>query len=69
MTTMKVLVMNQFGKGQVKDSCVIPRVGDKVDMFYEPLPSVTQIVMWPSKERLSQLNVDKLEIEAIITVA
>ena len=66
---MKVLVINQFGNGQVRESCVIPRVGDKVDMFHEPFPSVTQVLMWPSKERLSQLRADKFEIEAIITVA
>ena len=66
---MKVLVINQFGNGQVKECNVIPRVGDKVDMFYEPLPSVTQVVMWPSKQRLAQLQADKLDIEAIITVA
>ena len=65
----KISLINQFGNRQIKDSAVIPRVGDKVDMFYEPLPSVTQVVMWPSKERLAQLQADKLEIEAIITVA
>ena len=66
---MKILVLNQFGNWKIKDSAVIPRVGDKVDMFYEPLPTVTQVVMWPSKERLQQLQDDKLDIEAIIIVA
>ena len=65
---MKILVINQFGNGQIKDSAVIPRIGDKVDMFYEPLPTVTRVVMWPSKERITQLQADKLQIEAIITV-
>lgn len=66
---MKILVINQFGTGQVKDSKVIPRVGDKVDMFYEPLPSVTQVILWPSRRRLAQLQAEKLDIEAIIIVA
>ena len=65
---MKILVINQFGNGQIKDSAVIPRIGDKVDMFYEPLPTVTSVVMWPSKERITQLQYDNLQIEAIITV-
>tara|TARA_R110000850_G_scaffold217964_1_gene343540 strand:- start:491 stop:697 length:207 start_codon:yes stop_codon:yes gene_type:complete len=66
----KILVINQFGKGEIKDSDFLPRVGDKVDMFYEPLPTVTQVVMWPSKERLSALKHNSfLDVIAIITVA
>lgn len=66
---MKILVVNQFGNGQVIDSDAIPRVGDKVDMFYEPFPTVTQVLFWPTKDRLSKLQVLSLDIKAIITVA
>ena len=66
---MNILVINQFGQNEIKQSEVIPRIGDKVDMFYEPLPSVTQVVMWPSKERCDSLGIEiTLRIDAIITV-
>lgn len=68
---MKVLVINQFGNGQIVTTDFVPRVGDRIDMFYEPLPTVTGVVAWPSEARLKTLKADGFSerIEAIITAS
>ena len=63
---MKLLIVNKFGKGKVKESDSIPRLGDTVDMFYEPLPKVVQVVLWPSKERLEHYDI--ANVQAVIIV-
>jgi hypothetical protein len=68
MRRMKILVLDSLGSIEVVDSEFLPRVGDKVDMFYEPLPTVTSVVVWPTKKRLKQIKADNLNIKAIITV-
>jgi len=73
---MKVLVVNQLEDMELVpclliDTDFIPRVGDKIDMFYEPLPTVTSVVAWPSIKRLDALKIirsNKYKIDAIITV-
>ena len=67
MSNLKILVINQYGHNEIKESKFIPRVGDGVDMFYEPLPKVTAVVAWPSADRLSALGIDT-PIDAIVTV-
>jgi hypothetical protein len=66
---MKLLIINGFGKGEIKESDFIPRVGEKVDMFYRPMPTVSQVVNWPSKEVLKQVNAENINIQAIVTVS
>jgi len=63
---MKMLVFNKFGNGVIKESDIIPRVGDMLDLFYLPLPTVTEVVLWPTEERLKEFDADKLNIQAII---
>lgn len=67
---MKVLVINQFGDNKIVTTDFIPRTGDKVDVFYEPMPSVISVVAWPSKGRLKAVQADGFSdrIEAIVVV-
>jgi hypothetical protein len=65
---MKVLIVNNFRQTEVRDMPAIPRVGERIDVFYEPLPTVTSVVWSPSKERLRPLNAEQCEITAIICV-
>ncbi len=65
---MKILIIDQFGQAEIKESLFVPRVGDKIDMFFGPLPSVTQVVVWPSIERLQAIGELSQNIDAIITV-
>jgi hypothetical protein len=64
---MKILVINEFGDNCIVDSEVVPRVGDKIDMFCEPLPTVTQVLFWPSEERLA--SICSVDVDMIITLA
>lgn len=47
----------------------IPCIGTKVDTFFEPLPKVTNIIAWPSDEKIKRLGISGFEhIDAIIIV-
>jgi hypothetical protein len=63
---VEILVINQYGQNELKTSDFLPRVGDRVDMFYNPLPTVTQVVCWPSERQMATLGV---KVDAIITVS
>lgn len=67
---MKIIVINDFMKFEILDVPAVPRVGDKIDVFFEPLPSVTSVVWFPSKERLKPFFVPGTEekIDAILSV-
>jgi hypothetical protein len=64
---MKLLIVNQLGNHAIVDSNVIPRVGDRVDLFYTPYPMVTSVLLWPKESTLKAMNIS-VAIEAIITV-
>lgn len=63
---MKLLIVSRF-KSTVKDTDILPRVGDKIDVHYYPYPSVDSVLLYPSKETLQRFDVD-LDIDAVITV-
>lgn len=65
---MKMLFINSLGQNKSKVSDILPRVGDKVDMFYVPIPTVTQVLLWPSEERLKALGFVGFSFDAIITI-
>ena len=65
---MKLLVVNEFGSGQIVTAQAIPQIGYSVDVFnVMPRPKVTGVLMWPSDKTLEALNVKGFEIEAIVT--
>lgn len=67
---MKIIVLNDFMKFEILDVPAVPRIGERIDLFFEPLPTVTSIVWYPSKERLCPFFVPGTEekIDAILTV-
>lgn len=69
---MKILFVNKFGRSEFKDTDILPRVGDKVDMFYYPHPEVTNVLLYPSKETamkiMRELGCGCNGLQAIITV-
>ena len=65
---MKVLIVSNLRQSEVRDMPAVPRIGERIDVFYEPLPTVTAVVWSPSKERLRPLNADQSDIVAIICV-
>ena len=66
---MKLLIINEYRHSEIKNSDFVPRVGELVDMFYKPSPTVTRVLNWPSNELLKNLNAEQLNIQAVITVS
>lgn len=64
---MKILIIDFAGRNKIVDSDFIPRIGDRVDMFYEPSPTVNCVLCWPSLGRLRELKID-VHVDAIVTV-
>lgn len=45
----------------------IPRVGDNIDGFYSPLPTVKNVIVFPTYETLSELGcISSDKIDAIV---
>lgn len=65
---MKILVINAFGNAEKILSDFVPRIGDKVDMFCTPMPTVTEVLAWPTKERLAEFGPYYENLDVIITV-
>ena len=65
---MNLLIINQFGKSKTVISDILPRIGDRLDLFYEPCPEVTMVLLWPTNERLKSLNASDKHIDAVIAV-
>ncbi len=65
---MKILIVNNFGKGKVKDTDILPSLGHSIDMFYRPHPIVKSVLLWPSEETLKGIACDVNDIDAIVTV-
>lgn len=62
---MKILIVNPFGKSLVIISDILPRKGDRIDMFNNLCPVVQSVLLWPSEERLKGLDEN---IDAIVAV-
>lgn len=64
---MNILIITQSGNAQIKETQILPRIDDRVDMFYKPLPKVIGVCLFPSKDTLKELNITE-SIDAIVTV-
>ena len=64
---MRLLIMNKYGTAAIKETSILPRIRDKVDLFYKPLPEVVEVCLFPSKETLKECGIDEF-IDAVITV-
>jgi len=65
---MKILILCDLGKAELIQGEVLPRVGDRIDMFYEPCPTVSMVLLFPSKERLAAIHCEEEGVDAIVTV-
>ena len=65
---MKILIVSSINHVTVQDTEILPRTGDKVDMFYMPYPTVISVLLYPSKETLSNVKNLNCSIDAIVTV-
>jgi len=65
---MRILIINQFGHAQDIECNFIPSIGDKIDMLYNPIPTVVGVLAFPSESRMKELKVEG-NLDAIITVS
>lgn len=49
---VKALFITEHGQHEARNISHVPRVGDHVDMFYNPTPEVVKVLWWPKKEDL-----------------
>lgn len=40
----------------VLETDIIPRRGDKIDMFYTPCPTVSDVILFPTEETLKRID-------------
>ena len=62
---MILLIVSAHGHTEVKNTSILPRVGDQVDLFYKPMPKVTGVCLFPSPETLGGVAA---HVDALITV-
>lgn len=71
---MNVLFVNGFSNEVIlKETNIIPRVGDKIGLFnYLPSQEVRTVLLWPHKEIKSQTKINFLiteDFDAIVMVS
>jgi hypothetical protein len=63
---MKIAVISLIMKnGIIKYSDGVPRVGDSVQMFYTPMPKVTDVVWWPKPSEVKALLLNVADSDGI----
>lgn len=63
---MRILFITEMGHNTIKETNILPRVGDKVDVFYRPFPVVENVLLFPSKKLLEEFGIN--EVDAIVTL-
>jgi len=58
---MRLLFINELGQYKKLETDILPRTGDKVDLFYRPYPTVVNVLLYPKEVELSGYD-------AVITV-
>lgn len=62
---LKALLVYKFDFEQ-KEIPVVPSVGDRIDLFCQPPPTVTSVLWFPSKQRLAGISKIVPECDVII---
>ena len=66
---MRILVVTKsLNVFSIREAEAVPRVGELVDGFYEPLPAVTEVIWWPSMSRLQKMGVLEGDAPSVIVV-
>lgn len=66
---MNILIMSDCKSTIVKNTTILPRVGDRVEINYKPMPTVFDVVLWPNQNDLKKFNEDiDVNIDAIVMV-
>jgi hypothetical protein len=64
---MRVMIIDGYGQDVVKETNLLPRIGDSIDMFSNPFPKVESVVLWPTRATLDDLDIGEL-VDVIVLV-
>ncbi len=53
---IEIMIINKFGNKEIVSSNFVPRVGDNIDLFYEPYPIVKKVLAFPSPATKQELG-------------
>jgi hypothetical protein len=66
---VNILIISKAGSLAFKRVNIIPRIGEKVGMFYQQYPTIVDIIWYPNSEVLERVGFSNNDdIEAIIAV-
>lgn len=66
---MKILIIETvINEAVIKTVQSIPRIGERIDLFYSPFPTVKDVVNLPSQATLENLGVKSVMIDKIASV-
>ena len=66
---MRIFIVERFGKNQIIDTEILPRIGDQIDVFYRPFPTVKTVLLFPKLETIKDMGLDDIGgVDALITV-
>lgn len=55
----KIAIVNtKLNKGEMRQCSAVPRIGEQVDLWYRPSPTVTQVVWFPDQQMRSAFKLD-----------
>ncbi len=64
----KVMFLTKFDIYNIKEVPAVPRIGDVVDMFYNPMPIVKGVIWYPSENSFGRFGIDLKDVVAIVYV-
>ena len=65
---MLIIIISAYGQSEYRNTDILPRMGDRVDMFYKPFPSVSSVLLYPSSDTQKEMGLTDA-VDAIVTVA
>ena len=67
---MDILIIDtKYKMNELTSVNFMPRIGERVDVFYSPLPTVKDVVHIPSKSTRKSFGYDGYYLDAIIFVS
>ena len=64
---MNIIIISESESTVISNASIIPRIGDNVDVFHHPMPTVNRVILYPKIESYADLNLG-IKISAIVVV-
>lgn len=63
---MKIAIICMYGNYRIIETQILPRVGDRIDMFYTPRPVVNSVLLYPSNKSMDMIEKNLTGLDAIV---